>query len=434
MSLERHLPRLAGSFGATALLQIAGFISGVLVARMLGPADRGHMAQIVAWYSFLAPLALIGLDEASTFLLSSAPKPGVLASILAAGAGTALLALAACASAYVFVFSGQAWPVRVAAAIFLLYAPFFHLYQVSLATLQAGGRSWAWNLTRSAVTPLYIVFILVAALVDGGSLVSLVAANVAALVVGALVAVGLAASAPAAGKPSWPVIRQLFAFGRFTVFQRLTIVSRDNLDRMLLPLFVSMSDLGQYAVAAAIAYFIFLIGFTLDLVAFPAIAKAAPDESRRLAASFVRLGVAATVSAVAIALALVDWIVPLVFGPAFQMAATLAKPLIVAGGFQSVKMLFSSVLKGMNRPKIIAAVEIVNVLLMVGSLLVLTPLLGAIGAALAQTIAAAVTCAILVWLTCTRLTFSWPELLIPRPSDALALARTVTRGRGGSDT
>ena len=55
------------TFVATILIQAAGMLTGILLARFLGPEKRGELAAIQLWGSFFATLALVGLPESVIF-------------------------------------------------------------------------------------------------------------------------------------------------------------------------------------------------------------------------------------------------------------------------------------------------------------------------------------------------------------------------------
>ena len=77
-SIARLLPRLEGAAryvktpGAhTLMTSIAvgclGALSGVLVARLLGPSGRGELAAVVSWSGFALGIATLGFDDALTY-------------------------------------------------------------------------------------------------------------------------------------------------------------------------------------------------------------------------------------------------------------------------------------------------------------------------------------------------------------------------------
>jgi hypothetical protein len=59
--------RLVYSIGGTGLIQASNFLSGIALARTLGPEHRGQLSQIIAWYSFITPVLLFGLNDAVVY-------------------------------------------------------------------------------------------------------------------------------------------------------------------------------------------------------------------------------------------------------------------------------------------------------------------------------------------------------------------------------
>jgi hypothetical protein len=58
---------LFASFGASSAIQLANIATGVLLARLLGPHDRGEFAAVILWPSILAAVGSLGVPDATTF-------------------------------------------------------------------------------------------------------------------------------------------------------------------------------------------------------------------------------------------------------------------------------------------------------------------------------------------------------------------------------
>lgn len=60
-------PRLVGTVGAGAITFVLGAVSGILLARMLGPTDRGHLALLLLWPQLISTVGILGIDLATTY-------------------------------------------------------------------------------------------------------------------------------------------------------------------------------------------------------------------------------------------------------------------------------------------------------------------------------------------------------------------------------
>jgi O-antigen/teichoic acid export membrane protein len=429
--LAFQIRRVVQALVSTGVVQIASLASGVLIARLIGAEDRGYLAHIIAWYSFIAPLALIGIDDAATFYLSSTPgrRGTLIGSSLLAGTLTSVLAMAGCFGAYLISFSNTDPTVRLAALTFILFAPLFQFNQIAQNMLQTGGAYSTWNALRVAAGPLYILGIVTAALMGRANVFWVVVAQLASVAtIGTIGIVTVLRRWPAL-RPDPALMLSLFRFGRFSMFQRLTIVTRDNLDRILLPLFVSMTDLGHYAVASALGFMVFMVGFTLDLVAFPTIAGAQEGDRRKITGVFIRFGFTATLIAGIAALILIGPVIRILMGAEFIPSIPLARLLVVAGMLQSCKMSLATAFKAFNRPGLLAIVESVSTAIFVVSLLVLVPLLGVVGACYAQIGTTAASALTLVVLAHTRLGIPLRENGLMRLADIREIRLQITGAR-----
>jgi O-antigen/teichoic acid export membrane protein len=409
---------------ATFILQVFNFASGVMIARALGAEDRGQYANIIAWYSFLVPIAMLGINDAIVYSISKGERPASKTISAAAVAALITIGLAIAAGCFVFfwIFRSQPPRVQIAAAIFMLYAPAYQLNQYLLSLFQSSGKGGFWNVMRIFNAPAYVGFIVIAILVGDGNIVGMATANIGSVILAVTILGIVAARRWKLEKPDPAVVKDLFHYGKYTIFQRITIVSRDNLDRMVLPLFVGMADLGHYTVAAAVAYFVFLIGYTIDMVAFPAIAGQSTLEGQKNSAQlFSRMGFVLTIGAMVCLAPLLNYLIPTLFGREFGPSVKLALWLLLAGGFQSFKMCLASVFKGLRRTKILALVDAGNALIMLVGLLTLPQRFGILGGCYAHLASAVFAVTALFIAAKVQLGLSWRAMLLPHLSDIHAL-------------
>src|SRR5437899_2792632 len=177
------------SLVASGVMQLLNVVSGIVIARSLGPAGRGELAAVLLWPALLAYLSGLGCADAITYL--AARRPDRARDIGATGLVLAVLQGAAVVGAgYVVLpavlghYGGQAVQ---AGRLYLVWAPLMLLTTAGAAVLRGRMSLLAANATRVAVIVLTVAGL--AALVAAGRLTvpSVVAvylgANVATLVV-----------------------------------------------------------------------------------------------------------------------------------------------------------------------------------------------------------------------------------------------------------
>jgi O-antigen/teichoic acid export membrane protein len=255
--------------------------------------------------------------------------------------------------------------------------------------------------------------------------------TVVAVSVGAAVLAAILAGAQAArrnwlrGKMDWSLVSPLLAYGSKTHLANLAGMANERADVAVISLFLAPAELGYYSVAVSIAGVVVLLGGTLSIVAFPALAGAENAKaSLQLLTRFVRVGFAASLLLAAVAIPLCPLVVHYIFGVRFEPASGPAIILLLAGAVLSTNHLLSVGLRSINRPLATGVSESVAFVVTVGGLLLLVPLFGILGAAFASIFAYMVSGTLMV-ARLTSLGVGPGELLVPRVSDLLTIGRAA---------
>ena len=76
---------VASSLAATAFIQLLGVLTGVLLARALGPSGRGALAAVVLWPTMLWTVGGLGVVDSVTFVSArqTAPERSIVSTSLA---------------------------------------------------------------------------------------------------------------------------------------------------------------------------------------------------------------------------------------------------------------------------------------------------------------------------------------------------------------
>ena len=67
---------MVGSFAATGSIQLIQAVVGVLLARILGPPDRGELAAVILWPTLITTIGSLGLAQSATYHASRASRLG----------------------------------------------------------------------------------------------------------------------------------------------------------------------------------------------------------------------------------------------------------------------------------------------------------------------------------------------------------------------
>lgn len=419
------------AFVATGVMQFSSFASGVMLARMLSPALRGEVAQIIAWFGFIVPVMMLGINDSVAYFRSRNPAEGtaVLASAFLLSIPFIFVATLMCIAVILTIFAKSSALSISAAWLFLFYAPFYQWQQIFYSYFQAGARPSVWTIARVLPGLVYISGLLVVWYGGHASPVSVYAANVISLAVTLVVCAAIVLrSGEPFRMPQFELIGRVFRFGVPVIFQRIAIVCRDNLDRMILPFFVTVSDLGHYVVAASIAYLIYVVGMTIDLVGFPAMAAVKDNDARRrLAELCISVTFVMLVALVTCFAFVIEPLVLLLFGSNYAASTALAPWFLVAGAAQALRIVVGGAFKAFNISGPMMRFEFVGSVIMLAVLVGGGSHFGVFAGVLAHIISAFVSLAIALYAAIQTLKLSPRRLLLPSRSNIMLMWSILSR-------
>lgn len=383
-----------------SLTGLLGLTTGIMLARLLGPAGRGQLAAIQTWATTLGAIASLGVGEAIVYHCAKRPRDS--ASLVASG----LVVVLSVAPFFVilgfglmpYLLAAQTEETVQGARMYLLLIPLANSLDLLYQPLRAERAFLLWNLARLAPSLCWLAVVLLAWKTERAEAFFLAEMNLVFLF--GLLILMFALVVPRLKGPKRPRIsncRDLLAFGLPTLATITPQLLNMRLDQMVLASLFGASDLGLYSVAVAWSLLMQPLLMALGSVLFPTIASETDgDERRRLlvrgsqAGSFCALGTGALVVAVT------PIGVPLLFGEAFRPAVGAAAFLTVAGAIFWYRYILGEGLKGSGFPRKLVRAELVGLLGTILTLAALLPVMGIIGAALASVVGYATTFFILL--------------------------------------
>lgn len=390
---------VAGTAGTNVLATAAGSLGGLLLARGLGPSDRGVLALVVAWPTFVAVLVAAGLPQAITYFNARRPDQAPAAVATATAAVLVLSVILGVAGALCApLITDRAEAITQLRLLFLLL-PLYVTPVIWIASLQPK-RIQLWNVARLVQPVSYFVFVLLLVATGRLNVVIAVSSLIVSLVLQAIV--GAALSWTQVGpfvRPRRDMLWPLLGYGVRTVASGFPQIVNARLDQLILSLMVPAAALGNYAVAVSISLLATPIAYAFGYVAFPRIAAARErKEQQRLE----RVAILGSVGAAAVILAplaiLSPWLVPLLFGEGFEPAVVAVWILIPGTIALSSNQVAEDILRGRGQPLAPAIAETAGVVATLALLFVLVPRYGIRGAAATSTIAYVGVSLLLIWI------------------------------------
>jgi O-antigen/teichoic acid export membrane protein len=382
---------LGGSLIATGAVQVLLTVSGVFIARTLGPEDRGYLALLVVVSSICVLIGSAGLPTAVTYYV--AQNRGHAAGIVRA---LALPAVIQVGGTVVFqlgvlfvLIPHDPQRVKVAALVSLLLVPGILTHSYGLAVLQGQERFRPFNILRVLPTVAYVSAVVAAVAFGVANLVVLMTAWAGALFLAGLIALGVALrSLPSLGAATdSPSRSQLVRFGAKSLVGSVSPIDSLRLDQALVGLLLSPVTLGLYVVAQAFTNLPRVVASSVGMIAYPHVASQThAADARRALWRYFFLGLGLSALVIGGLEIVIGKLVVLFFGTEFQSATPIARVLLLATLFMAARRVLTDGVNGMGRPGLGTIGEIASWVFLLPTIALLLPRYGAVGVALALAI------------------------------------------------
>jgi len=424
---------LVGSFAATGAIQLIQAVTGVLLARVLGPSGRGELAAVILWPTILTVVGSLGLSQASTYLIARAKNRAIEGALV----GTVLVLLALCATALVVIgliaiplaLSDHDPEVVSTAKTFLVVFIPINLLAVIAMSLVNGQHRFKWYQgLRMLVIGAILASVLTLDLVGELTVQTGAAAYVFAYVLGAALGTFLVV------RSVWGDLavrkreaRALLGFGLKSQLSQSMWSLNERVDQLVISIFFSAASLGLYVVAVTLTSLTTLIGFSFALVALPVIARLEVTSERQRVAKLIVSATLVCATVVSIPIFILEpTLIRLLFGEAFIDAAGVGRVLLVAGVVFGLNRVLEALLQAVGRPLESSIGEGVALAVTAAGLAVLLPTLGIMGAGVTSLIAYTASSAFMVRRAAKALDL--PALSLLKPERGMIQGiRSMTR-------
>jgi len=374
-------------FGSFVTTRAIDFALVILIARVLGPSDMGHLSVINSALAILAIVAAFGLPAAATKYVAETKDTGRQSSIFRASSRGALAisAAAALAAFCAFRFTGIIGDdvARGYLEVLVFIIPF--LVFSELAVHYIWGRA---EMKRKAAYDILIKLgyaLLVAALIFPLRLKGVIAAKLVNPVLWATVL--LIAIAPRLQRSDRPFEKKrLYRFGLFACLADLSSALIRNFDIIALSFFMKDAALiGAYRVAALLAVNLDIAFEAVVHTYYPDISRLTHDRAamRRLFRRLVVWALLIMVPVCALAFAFAPAILRLLFGSDYLAASGAFRILVFAPLIYAVLRVFGNTFTGTGRPDLSLVIVLFAGASNIALNMALVPKLGITGAAAA---------------------------------------------------
>ena len=374
--------RTAGFNLATTAI---GAVTGVLLARWMGPSGRGDYAAVASYFALSLVFFELGLGSSVVFHVSrwkhdQADYVWTAATLLiplalAAGLVSVILGLTVFGDSPGRRTAFLIIPVSIAIAFANAPASF------ALQSLAIG----RWNLVRLTYPIIFFLLIVMIHVTQPLNVSLVIIMMTIALAVQTSVAWWLYIRAyPTRGRFDRRAVRPMLRYGILNMSSTTPNSMNGRLDQVVLAVMVTSAALGQYAVAVSLSMLAAPLVMAFGNVAFPSLARG------ERVANTIRVATrgSALVSILSVVMILVagPFMVPRLFGAGYGHVTALLLVLAPGAAVVVVNQVLGDVLRGLGRPGVVALYEWIGVISTVGGLALLVPRFDVMGAAITSTV------------------------------------------------
>lgn len=414
---------------------VLGTVSGIITARVLGPAGKGTLAALTFVTLLVIQCCTLGLGDAAVVRIGQGK-----ASAQEALSSSLLLVLAASliGAGVVLVYSILQLPIGdgsilAAVGVACLTVVVASVGQLLIFMVYARQRIVAVSLLTIAIsltTTLAVVVLCVLLRLDvfGGTLAALVAAAL-----GFGVATGMLSREQLRLRPRFSpsYLRPALSFGLRAQLANVLAYSSARVDLLFVYALANDRQAGLYSVALTLGTITGFAAIALSYASFPRMAAMSDREALDLTAEMARLAmILGVVLAIVLALAL-STLITVLLGSAYAGALLPGIVLLAGNVLWGEQWLLSRALAARGDPGLLVRSFLVNLATMIAADLLLIPLAGALGAAVGALVAPAA--GVAVCLVSYRRRGVSPTRFVPRRGDLRRL-RDLARRRAGVTT
>lgn len=388
---RRYLSNTSWMFGEQILRMIAGLLVGIWVARYLGPAQFGIFSYALAFTAIFGCIAKLGLDGIVVRDLVHAPEKrdvylgtafwlklvGALITLGVIGFAALLTSNDSATNLYIFI---------IASGMIFQSFEVIDFYFQSKVLSKFVSLCKVTQLLLSSLLKLYFVFVgadlfwfVVVSFVDQATLAVTLYAAYRYQKLGSFYRHFDWMTAKNLLRNSWPLI-----------FSGLVVMIYMRIDQIMIKEMLGEKEVGLYTAAVRLSEVWYFIPAIITSSLFPAIVSAKKISEKLYHTRLQRLYTSLVWMAIAVAIPMTffsDWLVTLLYGEAFKGAGQVLMIHIWAGVFVSLGVASSSWFTSENLQRYAFHRTLLGAIINVILNLILIPIFGLIGAAIATLIA-----------------------------------------------
>lgn len=379
------------NLGANLLVIILGLVGSIILARWLGPSQRGVFAAIILIPTILQYFVNFGLSSATIYftahpnsdknaIWSNLILIGLIQSVIGILVGYFVITLYLQKYGLEIVRHGNLYLFTILLGLFGMYATYI---------LQGASYFSITNLLKCIVPSGYCIGIIWLRFKQILTIENLVYVQLLIQFSYLIIAVFLLHRIllnQFVFKIEYKSIRQMLKYGVKVWFGDISQLANSRIDQFLIGGFLSSRDLGIYTVAVSVARFTSVFADAIVAIMLPLIAgkNSFQEKVKEMLNFFKNYWIFSVAFHLIFALSL-PTIIPLVFGNTYSESIIISQILVVGNLFVNAKVVLGGGIMGMGFPAIMSYVEFIGMIILLIFSTLLLKMFGLVGVSTAIT-------------------------------------------------
>jgi len=409
--------------GSNVAIVVLTFVSGVLIARKLGPAGQGTVTALLVYPILFTSMAEMGIRQATVYhtgkkLFADRDIVGVILALLIV---SGLVGMATCGLILTTIAPIHCAPLLIGLAV--CYVPV--KLTISYASGYFLGKEYLIRFNR--VNWLAEVIRLAAILL----LVWMVPLGVTGAVTANLIGIGITAgytlwllsrAVPLSIKWQTGIISRLLSIGVVYAISLLVLQLNYQVHVLMLAHMSTTAQVGIYSLGSNLVIALWQLPNAVGIVVFARSANMEENAAfTRKVLRLVRMAFVVVVAAAALLYLTAGWLVPLIFGNDYLPSIAVIRTLLPGVVFFTIFRVLNMDLAGRGKPALVLISTLPALAIAVVLNILLVPRYGALGAAMAASSGLGFGTLVMIGIYCRYTGVSVFELLRYRVSDFTAL-------------
>lgn len=405
----------AGTFFTSLAIQCCGVVTGIVTARLLGPASRGELVTVMLWPIILTNLGLMGCNWALARQVASDPEREADQVCGAAAAGLATAALYFSLGYFImpYLLPRDRFYLLPIARFCLLLIPLDIFSQILLG-IEHGRMRWKrYNLVRASFYFFYLISICFIWAWRKAEVRWFVWAFLASHLLAVLLRVAIQRKSFSLGKLRLAQCARLLRAGWPYFWATAVNLLSLQLDKILVVGLLDAEAAGIYAVALTFGNAQSSLGEALGITSFAILSnEKSPGSREKILTETFRQSALMSAALGLLLACLIPFLIKPLFGIAYSQAARPAVILAIAAALTTSSDILNEGLRGAGRPYAGLASQLLGTGVLAIAAIILLPKFGLTGMAFAVVLSACTQVAVLVgaaanWLRISPFCF-WP--------------------------